>query len=150
MQPEFLAATTRAHPDFQGAITRAKAKPETNPVKRFYKNGKKGWRAAINAMCAHCMGCSTHLQGPGFVDHIEPGFRVQIRDCSSPGCPLHHLRPYQDKDTGVFGCHHAGEKHPEFSATVTRARKAGNPNLTDPAAVPVVMLGDMGLNRGQN
>jgi len=42
---------------------------ENNPVKRFYQNGKKGWRPAINAMCASCVGCSAALQGKGFKDY---------------------------------------------------------------------------------
>ena len=72
-------------------------KPETNPVKRFYEKGKIGWRPAINAMCAFCVGCSAKLQGDRFIDHIEPGFRDEIRYCGVLGCPIHHLRPYQEK-----------------------------------------------------
>ena len=43
---------------------------------------------AIKAMCAHCMGCTA--------DHLEPGFRDLIRECSSNACPLHAHRPYVD------------------------------------------------------
>jgi len=42
-------------------------------------------------MCAHCMGCTK--------DHIEPGFRECIRNCTAPSCPLYFYRPYQDKET---------------------------------------------------
>ena len=74
-----------------------KTKPETNPVKRFLLNDRKGWRPAINAMCAACVGCSAELQGEGFRDHIEPQFKQTIRQCAVFGCPIHHLRPYQVK-----------------------------------------------------
>jgi hypothetical protein len=72
-------------------------KPETNPVTRFYRNDKKGWRPAINAMCAFCVGCTSELQGEKFKEHIEPGFRVTIAQCAVFACPIHHLRPYQEK-----------------------------------------------------
>lgn len=68
---------------------------ESNPVKRFYENGKAGWRPAINAMCGFCVGCSAQLQGEMFTDHIEPGFRETIRQCAVFACPIHHLRPYK-------------------------------------------------------
>jgi len=67
-----------------------------NPVSRFFaitNHGKKLRQAGINAMCAHCMGCTAKEQGEK--DWIEPGFREQIRGCSSFGCPLWGLRPYQ-------------------------------------------------------
>jgi len=70
---------------------------ENNPVKRFYQNGKKGWRPAINAMCASCVGCSAALQGKGFKDYLEAGFRDEIRSCTVFSCPIRHLRPYQVK-----------------------------------------------------
>ena len=69
--------------------------PENNPVKRYLQNGKRGWRPAINAMCANCCGCTAQLQGDGFKDHLEPGFRDSIRQCAVFGCPIWHLRPYQ-------------------------------------------------------
>lgn len=72
-------------------------KPEANPVKRFFERGKVGWRPAINAMCASCVGCSAQLQGKGFRDHVEAGFRDTIRQCAVFACPIHHLRPYQNK-----------------------------------------------------
>lgn len=65
-------------------------RPEHNPVARLAAMGEKpGLRACINAMCAHCMGCTA--------DHLEPGFRAQIRACTAPACPLHPVRPYQAK-----------------------------------------------------
>lgn len=62
------------------------ARPEYNPVVRNIGNSKS-LRGALDAMCAHCMGCTA--------DHIEPGFRESIRDCSAPACPLWQFRPYQ-------------------------------------------------------
>jgi hypothetical protein len=73
-------------------------KPETNPVKRFYRNGKKGWRPAINAMCATCVGVTCEAQGSGLIDHIPDGFRKEITHCAVLTCPIRHLRPYQEKD----------------------------------------------------
>lgn len=61
-------------------------RPEHNPIVRNIGNSKS-LRAAIDAQCAHCMGCTA--------DHIEPGFRESIRDCSAPACPLFNFRPYQ-------------------------------------------------------
>ena len=57
-----------------------------NPVERFFAlpPSRKG---AIEAMCASCMGCTK--------DHLEEGFKSEIRDCSAQHCPLHLLRPYQ-------------------------------------------------------
>jgi hypothetical protein len=72
--------------------------PVNNPVKRYYVNESTSSRkAAIDAMCASCMGCSASEQGARFDDWIEPGFRDQIRNCSAPHCPLHSFRPYQEK-----------------------------------------------------
>lgn len=67
-------------------------RPEHNPMVRNLGN-KTSLRAAIDAMCAHCMGCST--------DEIEPGFRDDIRNCSAPGCPLWNFRPFQTKEKGT-------------------------------------------------
>ena len=78
-------------------------KQESNPVKRFFQNGKKGWRPAINAMCGSCVGCTAHLQGSGFVDYISDGFRTEIAHCAVLGCPIHHLRPYQKKKATELG-----------------------------------------------
>ena len=69
-----------------------------NPVSRHHAllaSGKRSMRAAIDAMCAHCMGCTAKEQGLGEDDWIEPGFRKSIRNCTSPGCPLRGLRPFQ-------------------------------------------------------
>jgi len=38
-------------------------------------------------MCASCMGCTK--------DHLEEGFKSEIRNCSAQHCPLHVHRPYQ-------------------------------------------------------
>ena len=62
--------------------------PEHNPLIRA--QGKpKSLRAAVNAMCAACMGCTAET--------IEPGFRDEIRNCSASHCPLWLHRPYQEK-----------------------------------------------------
>ena len=62
-----------------------------NPLLIYDKKPTRG--KAIKAMCAHCMGCTR--------DHIEPGFRECIRNCTSIGCPLHLYRPYQKKEAEV-------------------------------------------------
>lgn len=63
-------------------------KRQTNPVKKIAGKGKTpSLRNHINAMCAHCMGCTA--------THIETGFRDAVRACSAPQCPLHPVRPYQ-------------------------------------------------------
>lgn len=46
-------------------------------------------RTAVNAMCAHCMGCT--------VDHREPGLIQEVRGCTSRICPLWSFRPYQER-----------------------------------------------------
>jgi len=63
--------------------------PINNPVVRNVGN-KTSLRRAVDAMCAHCMGCTA--------DRIEPGFREEIRNCTAPTCPLWHFRPYQTKE----------------------------------------------------
>jgi hypothetical protein len=71
-----------------------------NPVSRYFAlqtNGKKSMRAAVNAMCSHCMGCTAKEQGYSDEDWIEPGFRKLIRNCTSTGCPLWEFRPYRGK-----------------------------------------------------
>ncbi len=95
------------------------AKHETNPVKRFYQSGKKGWRPAINAMCATCVGCTAQLQGKGYQDYLPEGFRNEIRHCAVLGCPIHHLRPYQDKApaNGRTGEHSECESEPPQTET---------------------------------
>lgn len=60
-------------------------KPENNPIKRAIR--KPTYLNAIKAMCAHCMGCTQ--------DHIESGFREEIRDCTATACPLFPFRPYR-------------------------------------------------------
>ena len=74
--------------------------PESSQRANGYVNpvpenaGNRTSRAlAIKAMCAHCVGCTP--------DHIEPGFREEIRNCSAPNCPLWHFRPYQTKKAPV-------------------------------------------------
>ena len=57
-----------------------------NPVKRAsiaLVTPKK----AIAAMCASCMGCTK--------DHIEEGFKNEIRNCSAQACSLYSFRPYK-------------------------------------------------------
>lgn len=61
-------------------------KPVHNPCQRNIGN-IKSLRRALDAMCAHCMGCSEV--------HIEIGYRDDIRTCSAFKCPLWHFRPYQ-------------------------------------------------------
>ncbi len=70
-------------------------KREDNPIKRYY--AKPTRKNAINAMCAHCMGCTSSEQGYPSGDHLEAGFRTEICNCSAPACPLWDFRPYQVK-----------------------------------------------------
>jgi len=62
--------------------------PDQNPVRRAIGN-KTSRRDAINAFRAQCMGCDE--------DYLEPGFRTEIRNCTSRKCALWHFRPYQVK-----------------------------------------------------
>lgn len=57
-----------------------------NPLARFnpLRDGRK---AAIEAMCAACMGCTP--------EDAEPGFKRAISECTSKQCPLWTFRPYQ-------------------------------------------------------
>ena len=57
-----------------------------NPVARFFAL-KPSFTGAIKAKCAECMGCTK--------DHLEEGFKNEIRNCSSHSCPLYLFRPYQ-------------------------------------------------------
>jgi len=57
-----------------------------NPVERFFALPPSRKRA-IEAMCASCMGCAK--------DHLEEGFKSEIRNCSAQHCSLHAHRPYQ-------------------------------------------------------
>lgn len=59
---------------------------ERNPMRRFFLAGGSR-KAAIDAKCAHCMGCS--------VDSVEPGYQEAIKHCRSEACPLWRFRPYQ-------------------------------------------------------
>ena len=71
-----------------GAETGELEMAESNPILRFRANSTR--KNAIHAMCAHCMGCTD--------ESIEPGFRADIRSCTSTKCPLHSFRPYQAGD----------------------------------------------------
>lgn len=44
---------------------------------------------AIKAMCSHCMGCTA--------EKIEPGFRDEVRNCTSAACPLWPHRPWRKR-----------------------------------------------------
>ena len=57
-----------------------------NPVERFYALPSSRKRA-IEAKCAECMGCTK--------DHLEEGFKNEIRNCSTHSCPLYLFRPYK-------------------------------------------------------
>jgi len=57
-----------------------------NPVERFFALPPSRMRA-IDAKCASCMGCTKN--------HLEDGFKKEIRNCSAQHCPLYPLRPYQ-------------------------------------------------------
>ncbi len=62
---------------------------EHNAYKKYMESEKKTRSAAIKAMCANCMGCT--------LEHLEPGYRDSIRNCTAPQCPLYPFRPYQEK-----------------------------------------------------
>ena len=64
-----------------------------NPVVRVFALTPSRKRA-IEAMCASCMGCTK--------DHLEEGFKSEIRDCSAQHCPLHSLRPYQVSEKSQY------------------------------------------------
>ena len=59
---------------------------ERNPMRRFFLAGGSR-KAAIDAMCAHCLGCS--------IDSVEPGYQAAIKHCRSEACPLWRFRPYR-------------------------------------------------------
>ena len=73
-------------------------KAEMNPIKRYYTKPTR--KNAINAMCACCMGCMSSEQGNGQDDHLERGFRTEIRSCTALACPLFMYRPYQGGSNG--------------------------------------------------
>lgn len=62
--------------------------PEHNPIVRLRAHPTR--KKAIDAMCAHCMGCTD--------DEIESGFKRLVRECTSHRCPLWQFRPYQTKE----------------------------------------------------
>ena len=66
------------------------AKAEYNPIVKLETTNTRG--QAIKAMCAHCMGCTR--------EEVEPGWRDNVRNCTSPACPLFGFRPFQDKSGG--------------------------------------------------
>ena len=57
-----------------------------NPVDRFFTLTPTRKRA-IEAMCASCMGCTKN--------HLEDGFKSEIRNCSTQDCSLYSFRPYK-------------------------------------------------------
>lgn len=69
-----------------GLESTSTARPIHNPYVRNIGNSRS-LRRAVDAMCAHCMGCNE--------DHMEPGFRGDIRKCNSAHCPLWHFRPFR-------------------------------------------------------
>jgi hypothetical protein len=56
-----------------------------NPIQRFLVNPTR--KTAIDAACARCFGCTK--------DHLESGYRDDIRACSDSSCPLHDFRPFK-------------------------------------------------------
>ncbi len=44
-------------------------------------------RLAVNAKCFECEG-----------EDADPGWRVRIKECIIPNCPLFPVRPYQKRD----------------------------------------------------
>lgn len=60
---------------------------EMNPILRYDRRPTR--KNAINAMCAHCMGCTR--------EELEVGFRNDVKNCASTECPLHRFRPFQSK-----------------------------------------------------
>ena len=64
------------------------ARPEYNLIKKW--RGNPGSRvAAMRAKCFSCMG--------GTEEEVPPGITTDIRNCSSPDCPLHNFRPYKHR-----------------------------------------------------
>ena len=57
-----------------------------NPVKRA-SIAPVTPKKAIAAMCASCMGCTKN--------HIEEGYKSEIRKCSAQDCSLYLFRPYK-------------------------------------------------------
>ena len=59
---------------------------EMNPLKRFYQTPTR--KNAINAFCASFIGCTAIEQENGQEDHLERGFRTEIRNYIAARCPL--------------------------------------------------------------
>lgn len=57
----------------------------TNPLIKYVEKPTRS--NAIKAKCVECMGCTNY--------HLEPGFREEVRNCTSTSCPLYRYRPYQ-------------------------------------------------------
>jgi len=49
------------------------------------RDNPKSRKYAINSFCYECMG-------------KEPGYSVEIRNCTAKDCPLYSWRPYQKKE----------------------------------------------------
>ncbi len=56
-----------------------------NPIEKSLEQ-PESLRRAITAKCYECVGMDD-----------DPNYRESIRTCTSPKCPLFHLRPYQKK-----------------------------------------------------
>ena len=56
-----------------------------NPISRNLRSPSR--KNADDAMCARCVGCTR--------DHLEPGFKEDIKNCSDNDCPMYKKRPYQ-------------------------------------------------------
>ena len=57
-----------------------------NLVERFFSLVPTRKRA-IDAKCAECMGCTKN--------HLEEGYKKEIRNCSAQACSLYSFRPYK-------------------------------------------------------
>ena len=73
--------------DAKQALTLAQVKLDGPSFTGLFKRAFDGYslRAAIDAKCAECC----------WLD------RAAIRDCTATNCPLHAVRPYQEKRGGV-------------------------------------------------
>jgi hypothetical protein len=60
---------------------------QPNPILRYRE--KPTAHKAIKAKCSQCVGCTD--------EHLEQGFRNDIKRCTDQSCALHPYRPYQDK-----------------------------------------------------
>lgn len=57
--------------------------PERNPIVRNIIKPTRG--NAIKAFCAQCMGCNEN--------HVEPGWREEVKNCTATKCALYTFRP---------------------------------------------------------